>query len=49
MITHGDFEAFAGALAPDIVWVGVAPGLLCRIIEMRDYPSRRAALEAVGL
>src|SRR5205823_4599363 len=30
VITHGDFEAFAGALAPDIVWVGVSPGLLCR-------------------
>jgi ketosteroid isomerase-like protein len=105
VIAHGDFEAFTGAMAPDIVWVGVAPGLLCRnreqvvetmrgwmdaghsaspeivcekedlivvdphvdppnwipelhhvfvveedrIVEMRDYPNRRAALEAVGL
>ena len=106
VIEHGDFEAFAGALAPDIVWVGVAPGLLCRnreqvietmrgwidaghgatpeivgetenlivvdphvdppnpqipelhhvfvvdedrIIEMRDYPNRRTALQAAGL
>jgi len=106
VIAHGDFEAFTGAMAPDIVWVGVAPGLLCRnrervvetmrgwmeaghganpeivgeneemivvdphvdppnpdipelhhvfvvekdrIVEMRDYPDRRSALEAVGL
>jgi ketosteroid isomerase-like protein len=105
VIVHGDFEAFTEAMAPDIVWVGIKPGLLCRnreqvvgtmrgwidagqsvgpeivgerenlivvdphvdppswipelhqvfvldddrIVEMRDYESRRAALEAVGL
>lgn len=105
VIAHGDFEAFTGAMSPDIVWVGVRPGLLCRnreqvvatmrgwlenghsaapeivaerenlivvdphvdppnwipelhhvfvveddrIVEMRDYPARRSALEAVGL
>jgi ketosteroid isomerase-like protein len=105
VIVDGDFEAFKGALAPDIVWVGIRPGLLCRnreqmvdtmrgwidaghsatpeivgetenmivvdphvdppnwipklhhvfvvdedrIVEMRDYENRRAALEAAGL
>ena len=105
VIEHGDFEAFTGAMAPDIVWVGIRPGLLCRnreqvvgtmrgwledghsatpeilgekdnlivvdphvdppnwipelhhvfvveddrIVEMRDYENRRAALEAAGL
>ena len=105
VIEHCDFEAFTEAMAPDIVWVGIKPGLLCRnreqvvdtmrgwtgaghsvtpeivaegenlivvdphveppnwipelhhvfvvdgdrIVEMRDYESRRAALEAVGL
>lgn len=105
VIERGDFEAFVGALAPDVVWVGIRPGLLCRnreqvigtmrgwidagqsvtpevvgerenlivldphveppnwipelhqvfviederIVEMRDYESRREALEAVGL
>jgi ketosteroid isomerase-like protein len=105
-IGRADFEAFTGALAPDVVWVGVKPGYLCRnreqvvsvlrgyidsghrasaeivgeteqsivvdphvdppnpdipelhhvyvieddrIVEMRDYANRRAALEAVGL
>ena len=105
VIEHGDFGAFTGAMAPDIVWVGIHPGLLCRnrdqvietmrgwmeagqgakpeivgerenlivvdphvdppnwipelhqvfvvdddrIVEMRDYQNRRAALQAVGL
>jgi ketosteroid isomerase-like protein len=109
MVSHlesADFEEFAAALAPEIVWVGLEPGQLCRnrdevletfrralesgksgspevvaeaegrivvdphveppyehapelhhvfvveegrIVEMRDYPSRAAALEAVGL
>jgi hypothetical protein len=106
VIEHGDFEAFTGLLAQDVVWVGVRPGLLCRnreqvvatmrgwidaghggspeivgerenrivvdphvdppnelipelhhvfvvdgnrIVELRDYESRRAALEAAGL
>ena len=29
-LEHGDFDAFAGALASDVVWVGLAPGQLCR-------------------
>jgi len=106
ILEHGDFEAFSEALAPDVVWVGLAPGQLCRsrdevlsvfraamerghsghpeivaeadealvvdphvdppleqnpelhqvfvvrddrIVELRDYRDRRAALEAVGL
>jgi ketosteroid isomerase-like protein len=105
-LESADFEEFASSLAPDVVWVGVWPGQLCRnrdevvatfrqalesgtsgspevvakteglivvdphvdppyewapelhhvfvveegrIVEMRDYPNRRAALEAVGL
>jgi ketosteroid isomerase-like protein len=101
-----DFEEFAASLAPDVVWVGLRPGQLCRnrdqvvatfrraleagrsgspevvaeteglivvdphveppaeeapelhfvfvvaddrIVEMRDYPNRAAALEAVRL
>ena len=103
-ILAGDVEAFKAALAPDVVWVGVLPGMLCRnredvasmldradlrnrtfspeivadregkivvnphlspppdlypdvhqvlvvederIVEMRDYPDRRAALAAL--
>jgi ketosteroid isomerase-like protein len=109
MVSHlesADFQEFAAALAPEVVWVGLEPGQLCRnrdevvatfrqalesgksgspevvgeaegrivvdphveppyehapelhhvfvvedgrIVEMRDYPSRAAALEAVGL
>ena len=109
MVSHlesANFQEFAAALAPDVVWVGLRPGQLCRsrdeviatfrealetgrsgapevvaetegrivvdphveppapeapelhfvfvvederIVEMRDYPNRRAALEAVGL
>ena len=106
VIAHGNFDAFTGAMSPDIVWVGVAPGLLSagiasrssrpcgagrragycatpeivggkgnlivvdphvdppnwipelhhvfvveadRIVEMRDYENRRAALEVAGL
>jgi ketosteroid isomerase-like protein len=105
-LESADFEEFVAALAPDVVWVGLRPGQLCRnrdqvvatfrraieagrsgspevvaetegrivvdphveppaqeapelhfvfvvederIVEMRDYPNRRAALEAVGL
>jgi ketosteroid isomerase-like protein len=105
-LESADFEEFAASLAPDVVWVGLRPGQLCRgrdeviatfrgaleagksgspevvgeterrivvdphveppyeeapelhhvfvveegrIVEMRDYPNRRAALEAVGL
>jgi len=105
VIEHADFETFTDALAPDVVWVGIQPGLLCRnreqvietmrgwidaghavrpevvgekenlivldphvdppnwipelhqvfvvdgdrIVEIRDYTNRGAALEAVGL
>jgi ketosteroid isomerase-like protein len=106
LIEGGDLEAFSGALAPEVVWVGVAPGQLCRnrdevletfrhaleagrrarpeilaevegmlvvdphvepppelnpelhqvlvvredrVVELRDFPDRRAALQAVGL
>lgn len=106
VIDHGDINAFATALAPDVVWVGLLPGQLCRsrdevlatfrgaleagytgrfeivaeaedmvvvephvepplevnpnlhqvfvfdeehIIELRDFPDRQSALEAVGL
>jgi ketosteroid isomerase-like protein len=105
-LESAEFEEFAAALAPDVIWVGLRPGQLCRnrdqvvatfrralesgksgspevvgetegrivvdphveppleeapelhhvfvveegrIVEMRDYPNRRAALEAVGL
>jgi ketosteroid isomerase-like protein len=102
-ILAGDVEAFKAALAPEVVWVGVLPGQLCRnredvtaildqaqssrtfspeivahdegrivvdphldpppdlfphvhqvlvvederIVEMRDYPNREAALAAL--
>ena len=109
MVSHletANFEEFAAALAPEVVWVGLEPGQLCRnrdevlgtfrqalesgksgspevvaeadgrivvdphveppyehapelhhvfvvedgrIVEMRDYSNRAAALEAVGL
>jgi ketosteroid isomerase-like protein len=105
-LESADFEEFVAALAPDVVWVGLRPGELCRnrdqvvttfrrameagrsgspevvgeaegrivvdphieppapeapelhfvfvvederIVEMRNYPNRAAALEAVGL
>ena len=105
-LESADFQEFAAALAPDVVWVGLRPGQLCRnreqvlatfrraleagksgtpevvaetegqivvdphvdppneeapelhfvfvveddrIVEMRDYPDRAAALRAVGL
>jgi SnoaL-like domain len=106
-IETADFEGFAALLSPDVVWVGLAPGQLCRnrgevletfrraldagleaspeilaeteeflvmdphvvpppelnselhqvfvlgedhrVIEMRDFPDRRSALQAVGL
>jgi ketosteroid isomerase-like protein len=105
-LESADFAQFVASLAPDVVWVGLRPGQLCRgrdevvatfrqalesgksgspevvagvegqivvdphveppyehapelhhvfvvedgrIVEMRDYPNRRAALEAVGL
>ena len=105
-LESADFKEFAASLAPDVVWVGLRPGELCRnrdqvvatfrralesgksgspevvaemeglivvdphieppnpdapelhfvfvvedeqIVEMRDYPNRRVALQAVGL
>jgi ketosteroid isomerase-like protein len=30
IIERQDFDAFTDALAPDVVWVGVLPGQLCR-------------------
>ena len=105
-LESAEFQEFAAALAPDVIWVGLRPGQLCRnrdevlatfrraleagrsgspevvgeaegrivvdphveppleaapelhhvfvvedarIVEMRDYSSRAAALEAVGL
>jgi hypothetical protein len=56
-ILSGEFEAFSSALAPDVVWVGVEPGLLCRnreqVVEtLRGWNNagRSASpLEAVGL
>jgi ketosteroid isomerase-like protein len=29
-IGRGDVDAFVEALAPDVIWVGTLPGLLCR-------------------
>jgi len=29
-IQTADMQAFKAALAPDVVWVGVLPGMLCR-------------------
>ena len=30
VLEQGDLKGFAALLAPDVVWVGVAPGQLCR-------------------
>jgi ketosteroid isomerase-like protein len=39
-ILTGDMAAFKAALAPDVVWVGVLPGMLCRnreqVVEILD-------------
>ena len=55
VIEHGDFEAFTAALAPDVVWVGMRPGLLCRNREqvvdtMRGWldAEHSASSEIVG-
>ena len=41
-----DLEAFAEALAPDVVWVGLWPGQLCRnrdeVVEMLSRAEARA-------
>ena len=47
-LESADFEEFVASLAPDVVWVGVWPGQLCR---NRDevIATFRHQLEAVGL
>ena len=45
VIERQDFDGFAAALAPDVVWVGVLPGQLCRTRE-QVLATFRAALEA---
>jgi ketosteroid isomerase-like protein len=44
-IERGGFDEWAAALAPDVVWVGVLPGQLCRSRE-EVLATFRAALEA---
>jgi ketosteroid isomerase-like protein len=53
-IQLGDLDAFATALAPDVVWIGLYPGELCRnradVLEMlREAQARgvRPASEIV--
>ena len=45
VIERQDFDAFAAALAPDVVWVGVLPGFLCRNRE-QVVETFRNALDA---
>ena len=45
ILERQDFEAFASALAPDVVWVGVLPGQLCRTRE-QVVETFREALDA---
>ena len=54
-IESGDLEAFRGALDPDVVWIGVYPGQLCRnregVLSMLDAPptsTRSVSPELVG-
>jgi ketosteroid isomerase-like protein len=46
-IVAGDAEAFKSALAPEVVWIGVLPGMLCRnrteVTAMLDRASLRAS------
>jgi ketosteroid isomerase-like protein len=42
VIERGDFEEVACVLDPDVVWVGVAPGQLCRNREQVLATFRRA-------
>jgi len=48
-IEHGDLTAFEDVLAPDIVWIGLWPGQLCRnraeVLEMLKQ-ARANGLEA---
>ncbi|TMK89730.1 MAG: hypothetical protein E6G42_10575, partial [Actinobacteria bacterium] len=41
-LESADFEEFAAALAPDVVWVGLEPGQLCRNREQVVATFRRA-------
>ena len=45
-ILTADVERFMAALAPDVVWVGVLPGMLCRnreqVVAMLDRAELRA-------
>lgn len=43
-ILSGDREGFKAALAPDVVWVGVLPGMLCRNREQVIDTFDRAGL-----
>jgi ketosteroid isomerase-like protein len=45
-ILSGDGERFKAALAPDVVWVGVLPGMLCRNREQVVGTLDRAELRA---
>jgi len=45
VLENGDFDAFAAALAADVVWVGVLPGQLCRTRE-QVLGTFTAAIEA---
>ena len=43
-ILRADADAFKAALAPDVVWVGVLPGMLCRNREQVINTLDRANL-----
>jgi ketosteroid isomerase-like protein len=45
-ILSGDGERFKAALAPEVVWVGVLPGMLCRNREQVLTTLDRAGLRA---
>jgi ketosteroid isomerase-like protein len=45
-ILSGDGERFKAALAPEVVWVGVLPGMLCRNREQVLATLDRAGLRA---
>jgi ketosteroid isomerase-like protein len=42
-IVGADMDAFKEALDPDVVWIGVRPGMLCRsrdgVVAMLDQPD----------
>jgi ketosteroid isomerase-like protein len=54
-ILAGDVVSFKAALAPDVVWVGVLPGMLCRnrddvtsILDGADLQGRTYSPEIVA-